>query len=445
MMNKVSKVASASLLAFSLALSGATIASASSPSAEVRATTSAKAKITTQPKSTSVATGKVAKFTVKAKGSGLKYQWYSKKAGSSKWIKASGSTAKKATYKVKASTKNSGSQFRVIVSNKSGKATSKSVKLTVQTKPKVTTQPKSLSAKIGTSKTLSVKAKGNSLKYQWQQKASSGWSNISGAKKSSYKFSVKSGTTTYRVIVSNAAGKTASAQAAVTGVSTPKISKQPESSSVYIDESTTLSVTATGGALKYQWEKYDSQSETWQKVNGANSAKLTVKGTKNSQSGEYRVKVSNALGTATSTSAYVVVFSSEDAAFAADTAVVATDYGFIFSTTETYDDEEYGVTAAVAEVFFCYFNEDYLGYPDSDLALRYFGTDGYYYDNAGAYLPGDLSDTGVYIDGECDYFYATAIVPTEAVYGGSWYIWDKYGTAPFDELYIEGAKSPIAQ
>ena len=48
--------------------------------------------------------------------------------------------------------------------------------------PVITTQPASKSAAVGTSVTLTVKATGSDLTYQWQykEKSSSTWSNASG-------------------------------------------------------------------------------------------------------------------------------------------------------------------------------------------------------------------------------------------------------------------------
>lgn len=441
-MNKISKVAAAGAVAVSLSLGGLVAISAPASAAEVRATTSTKAKITTQPKSTSVVVGKVAKFTVKAKGTSLKYQWYSKKSGSSKWVKATGSTAKKSIYKVKATTKNSGTQFRVVVSNKLGSTKSKSVKLTVQTKPKITSQPKSFSATAGQSKNLTVAAKGNSLKYQWQQGNSAGWSNISGANAATYKFKVKSGATKYRVIVKNAAGKATSSQVTVTGVVAPKITQSPVTTTVALGSSTTLSVKATGTPLKYQWQTYDYDTERWNNVTGATKSTLTVKGTEKSQIDRFRVVVSNSLGSKVSDVAYVVVISSASAPFAPETVVTTTEYGFMVTQTYTNDLSD-GTSQTYAGVAYCYMNSDYSGLPWMDLDVWYVGTDGYYYDHGGWYVDGDIWDTDIVYDGDCDTFIATALVPTNAVYGGSWYIYDRYAIAPFDELYIQGAVSPI--
>ncbi len=128
------------------------------------------AKITTSPKSATVASGKTHTFSVKASGSKLKYQWYVKKPKSTKWGKASGSSAKTKSLKVKASTGLNGAQYRVVVSNSRAKSTSKTAKLTVVTKPKFTTQPKSSTVAAKSKVILSAKAIGGSLSYQWQSK-----------------------------------------------------------------------------------------------------------------------------------------------------------------------------------------------------------------------------------------------------------------------------------
>ncbi|WP_029067724.1 immunoglobulin domain-containing protein [Jonesia quinghaiensis] len=166
-------------------------------------------KVSAQPKALTQANGKAAKFTVKATGKSLKYQWYIKKPGSSKWVKATGASAKKATYSVKSTTKLNGSQVRVIVTNTKGKVTSKAAKLTVVTTPKISAQPKNVNVEAGSKVSFTTKATGGSLKYQWQVNDGSGWKNVSGATKATYSFTARSKheLNGYRVVVTNKAGK----------------------------------------------------------------------------------------------------------------------------------------------------------------------------------------------------------------------------------------------
>lgn len=73
--------------------------------------------VVTQPKTVSVAKGKTAKTTAKASGDGLKYQWYVKDAGASKYVKSSITSA---TYSVKMSAKVNGRRLLCYVTDKYG-------------------------------------------------------------------------------------------------------------------------------------------------------------------------------------------------------------------------------------------------------------------------------------------------------------------------------------
>ena len=95
--------------------------------------------------------------------------------------------------------------------NDLGKETSAAAKLTLMTKPKVTTQPKSAKVKAGNSVTFKVKASGGGLKYQWYwaKAGSNRWVKISGATKATYKFVPKKSMSgrRYRCLVKNGVGK----------------------------------------------------------------------------------------------------------------------------------------------------------------------------------------------------------------------------------------------
>ena len=168
-------------------------------------------EIKTQPKSTSAKEGKKATFTIKAKGKNLKYQWYVKKYGSDKWTPIKGKTSNKLTLKMvgKGDDKN---QYRCVVSNEGGSATSHAAKLTVYYKPEIITQPKKTTVKAGKQVTFKIKAAGNGLTYQWYRRKPGGkdWVAIAGAKKASYTFKAtkKLNGYSYRCRVKNKAGTT---------------------------------------------------------------------------------------------------------------------------------------------------------------------------------------------------------------------------------------------
>ena len=76
------------------------------------------ATVTTQPKSVTVKKNTTAKVTVKASGDGLKYTWYIKNAGASKYGKSS---VKKATYSTKMTAKSNGRRVYCVITDAYGK------------------------------------------------------------------------------------------------------------------------------------------------------------------------------------------------------------------------------------------------------------------------------------------------------------------------------------
>ena len=91
-------------------------------------TLSMKARIATQPKSVTVASGKLAKVTVKAQGEGLKYTWYYKDRGSKKFVKTSSFTG--SSYYVYMNSARNGRQVYCVVTDRFGNTvTAKTVSL----------------------------------------------------------------------------------------------------------------------------------------------------------------------------------------------------------------------------------------------------------------------------------------------------------------------------
>ena len=92
----------------------------------------AKPTITTQPSSRTVSAGTTVKFTVKATGGNLKYQWYYRTSSTGSWQKCTGTGATTATLTVEAKSFRSGYQYRCRVSNAAGYKYSSTVTLTVK-------------------------------------------------------------------------------------------------------------------------------------------------------------------------------------------------------------------------------------------------------------------------------------------------------------------------
>ena len=124
------------------------------------------ATVTTQPKTTYTKSGSTAKVTVKAAGDGLKYTWYMKNKGASKFTKSSLTTA---TYSTTMSSTTKDRQVYCVVKDKYGK-TAQSDTVTLRMAATVTTQPKTTYTKSGSTAKVTVKAAGDGLKYTWYYK-----------------------------------------------------------------------------------------------------------------------------------------------------------------------------------------------------------------------------------------------------------------------------------
>ena len=214
------------------------------------------AKITTQPKSVTVANGKTGKLELKASGSSLKYQWYVKYKGASAFTKV-GSSSK--TYSFKMAAKLNGAQAYCVVKDKYGiEVKSSVVTIKMPAQPKITTQPKSVTQVSGKTVKFTVKATGEGLKYQWYyaKKGSSSFKKLSGAKSATYSVKVSSSVNgrKYYCLVTDKYGQTVKSSAVTLTMKTvAKITTQPKSVTVKNGKTAKVTIKAVGDGLKYTW------------------------------------------------------------------------------------------------------------------------------------------------------------------------------------------------
>ena len=165
--------------------------------------------ITSQPKNKVAAVGKIARFYVTAQGEGLSYQWYVSKGDYDAGTKLEGETGTRLSVTVKKNMK--GYKYYCVVTGAGGVVFTRSAALRVVTEPKITGQPRSVTAKAGKKVTFRVKASGGYLKYQWylRKPNSTKWQLITSGTKASYTFTAKKAKNgyKYRCLVSNAAGE----------------------------------------------------------------------------------------------------------------------------------------------------------------------------------------------------------------------------------------------
>jgi hypothetical protein len=168
--------------------------------------------------------------------------------------------------------------------------------------PQIVSHPQTQSACQGSNVTFSVTATGTApLTYQWFKNGSS----IGGATSTSLTLSgITAGSAgTYHCFVTNTFGDATSNAATLTVNTAPTITAHPTSASPCSGGTVTLSVTATGGSISYQWMKNGSP------VPGATAASLSFNPVVVGDAGTYRCDVSNSCGTVSSNNATITVLS----------------------------------------------------------------------------------------------------------------------------------------
>ena len=167
--------------------------------------------------------------------------------------------------------------------------------------PVIITQPQSQTVLTNATVMFSVTAS-NATSYQWQ----SNTVDLPGATNDSLILSnvVTADSATYQVVVSGASQSVTSSNAVLVVLTAPLpvIITQPQSQTVLIDTTVTFSVIASNAA-SYQW-----QSNTFD-LPGATNASLTLSNVGVADSATYRVVISNASGSLTSSNAVLLVLS----------------------------------------------------------------------------------------------------------------------------------------
>lgn len=196
------------------------------------------------------------------------------------------------------------SDYRAVVSNSAGSATSGSGNLLVNYIPIITGQPLSASGIDGDSFSLAVSANAfPSPSYQWQKDTGT-WTDISGATSSAFTKSgaLSSDSGEYRCQVTNSRGTTTSSTSTVVIHAVVAITGQPTGVSATVgDPAFALTVTATGdGPLTYEWYKNGVSL-------GIGSASHVINPTDRASNGPYYCRVSGYGPTAQSNTVTVAV------------------------------------------------------------------------------------------------------------------------------------------
>jgi pectate lyase len=170
-------------------------------------------------------------------------------------------------------------------------------------------QPSALTVQVGSNVTLAIAARGDAPVYQWQKNGADIAGNAS-ARTATLQLTNAQLTDAgdYTCVVSNAGGSVRS-NAARLNVTTeqvppaPAITRQPQDTSVVVGNAASLSVTATGANLLYQWFRNGAL------IPHANEAALRFANAQISDAASYAVVISNSSGSITSAAARLLVVS----------------------------------------------------------------------------------------------------------------------------------------
>ena len=236
--------------------------------------------ITSHPADVTAKAGDSVSFSVKAEGEGLTYQWYYKKAGQTAWNKWGTRTT--ATTTATANDTWNGMQVYCKVTDKDGKTSdSNPATITIQRELKITTQPTNKTVKLGDSVTLSLKAEGNGLTYQWYfkkagQTSFSKWNNRTHASETVTPNATWDGIQLYCVVKDSSGKSVQSNTVKITVTQDLKITTQPTDKTINLGDSVTLSLKAQGSGLSYQWYFKKAGQTSFSKWNGRTHASETV-------------------------------------------------------------------------------------------------------------------------------------------------------------------------
>ena len=210
-----------------------------------------------QPVDTTVSLGDPVTLSLTAQGSFLKYQWYFKKEGQSDFRPWPNRVLPTETVTPNESW--DGIQLYCVVTDKRGNSVdSDIITVTVEQELAILQQPVNSSVTLGEPLTLSVKAQGIGLKYQWYyrkkgQESFREWPNRVLPTETVTPNASWNGIQLYCRVTDKRGNSVESDTVTVMFDDTIVILQQPESQTVLLGDSITLSVKADGTGLKYQW------------------------------------------------------------------------------------------------------------------------------------------------------------------------------------------------
>lgn len=228
------------------------------------------ATITKQPVNTGAAVGEKLTVKVRAMGDGLTYKWYYKDEGMTSFKKASTTGSQ---YSVTMTDARDDRQVYCVVTDKYGK-THKSRVVTIGIDARLSSQPKTAYARLGSKAKVSVKAVGDGLKYQWYIKnvGSSKYSK-SSVTTATYSATMSSSTRDRLVycIVTDQYGNSIKTKTVRLRMAA-SITKQPVSKTVAEGSKASVKISALGDGLTYTWYYKEPDGGSFRKASSTTAS-----------------------------------------------------------------------------------------------------------------------------------------------------------------------------
>lgn len=287
--NKYRVIVTSSICAGTITSSAATLTISNTPT------------VLTDPAATTVCSGSNASFNVAATGSGLTYQWQLSTDAGTNYSNINGEI--NATLNLNAVTSSlSGHRYRVLIGSNcgAGNINSTAAILIVSPQTNISNQPADVTVCTQGNAQFSIAASGDELAYQWQISTDGGttYSNISGENATALSLSNVTSSMNnnkYRADIRSAYCGNSTSNASTLRVSQPaSIGNQPQNITVCSGTDATLSVTATGSNLSYQWSESTDGGNNFNAIAGATGNTLTfITGTIDDNN-QYRVTITEA-------------------------------------------------------------------------------------------------------------------------------------------------------
>ncbi|MBQ6831941.1 MAG: hypothetical protein IJO28_04830 [Oscillospiraceae bacterium] len=260
--------------------------------------------ITSHPTTVNMPAGTTAKFTVKASGTGLTYQWQYRTSSTGSWKNCTATGNKKATVSVPVTASRDGFQYRCKVTNSAGKTVNSKVATLNVVTLKITAQPANKTVPIGTTAKFTVKATGSTLKYQWQYRSSStaAWKSASatGSKTATVKVPATASRNgfQYRCKITDKYGNVIYSKVVTLKAVVLKVTTQPANKTVAAGTTAKFTVKASGTGLTYQWQFRKSADGKWFNNTSASGKTnvLSIGATASRNGFQYRCKITDKYG-----------------------------------------------------------------------------------------------------------------------------------------------------